>query len=364
MVEPPRAVAMETAIPVAASSESETDEEPDDNDVVLGRGKRYQYHPGNLVFQGTYRWRHWAASFSRQRNALILSHTLVLCRKSLTELVYHHRQRYFAASDPFERRAILEEIVDVILRQPGRFVKQDKKSGEWQSISRSDAVTKTARAMQYQARHVKAAVADHAVGASSREYQSVVDPPSPSILTHDNQMLSPRAEYSPFQAPQDPVIQSPGWATHVPLSDLGIPLEHYYSYRAWLNMNHPSQSEPVCRRVSEMRENETLRLSQFYVPLLHHRYQSQLSSLHNADHYSQMYYTNANSLTPFQNVPLVTCPSSPNTSHPVVLPVHDLSGILDDSVRTDGDDEHCCATSLGSFNSEYELEQLDRDMKW
>jgi hypothetical protein len=47
------AAAMETAIPASALSDN-VDEEPDDNDVVLGRGKRYQYHPGNLFFQSTY----------------------------------------------------------------------------------------------------------------------------------------------------------------------------------------------------------------------------------------------------------------------------------------------------------------------
>jgi hypothetical protein len=53
------AAAMETTanVPVAAFSEDnateELSEEPDDTDVVLGRGKRYQYHPGNLFFHGT-----------------------------------------------------------------------------------------------------------------------------------------------------------------------------------------------------------------------------------------------------------------------------------------------------------------------
>jgi hypothetical protein len=57
MVQPQAAAmetaAMETAIPVTTFSEA-ADEEPDDNDVVLGRGKRYQYHPGNLFFQSSF----------------------------------------------------------------------------------------------------------------------------------------------------------------------------------------------------------------------------------------------------------------------------------------------------------------------
>jgi hypothetical protein len=150
-----------------------------------------------------------------------------------------------------------------------------------------------------------------------------------------------------------------------PLWELGSPLEHYYYYREWLTMNHhASLSGPACRRVSDMHENERpqrgMLRPELYVPLLHHRYQ--LSPLHD-HHYSQMYHTNATSVTeiPAINVPLATLsPSSPNKNHQLILPVHDLSEMVDDSVGTDD----WCATSLGSFNSEDELEQLDRHMKW
>jgi hypothetical protein len=270
----------------------------------------------------------------------------------------------------------LEEIVDVIKSQPGRFVKQDKKSGEWLSVSRSDATTKTARAMQYQARHVKAATAatENAFGACARE-QSVVHSQSVITFKHENkQMLSQLAEYSPFSAPQDTVLSSLGGVSHLhphgaraPLWDSGTtPLEHYLQYRAWLTMNHSVPNEPaVCRRVSELREPEwppprwMQRRPELYIPLLHHRYQ--LSSLHD-HHYSQKYHANATSVTqiPASNAPLATSPSSPNKSHQLVLPVHDLSEMADDSVGSDD----WCATSLGSFNSEDELEHLDRHMKW
>jgi hypothetical protein len=283
-----------------------------------------------------------------------------------TELVLHHRKRYFAASDPIGRRVILEEIVDVIVSQPGRFVRQDKKSGEWLSISRSDATTKTARAMQYQARHVvKAAATEIAMRACSHERQ-VVDSPSVSTFKDDNHM-APLAEYTTLQGSQDAFMPSPGWVphSHGSMWELGSSLEHYYYYRGWLTMNHASHSGPACRRVSEMRKKEWpqrfMLRPELYVPLLHHGYH--LTPLHD----SQMFYPDARSLTQIQasNVPLVTSPCSPKEHCRLDLPLrHDLSGLVGDKVRSDGDDEHWCATSLGSFDSEDELEQLDRDMKW
>jgi hypothetical protein len=343
----------------------------------------------------------------RERKAWV-SLTHAGASQKSTELVLQRRQRYFAASDPVERRAILEEIIDVIVNQPGRFVKQDKQSGEWQSISRTDAATKTARAMQYQARHIKASAAaaatDIAVRAAAaaalrQEHKTmmVVDAPSAAdTFTHDHPMLSPLAEYSPVPTapPPDPVLPSPGWtqppapppAQHLqggagaPLWDSGTPLEHYYAYRAWLTWNHPSQDELVCRRrrVSDMGENDwslpppprwTMRHHpELHVPLLRHRHQGQLLTTLHDDAFASMYPT-ADATTRLAQIPprLMPRPSSSKEHHHgrvLNLPLHDLSGMVDDSVRSDNGDNDWCATSLGSFNSEDELEQLDRDMKW
>jgi hypothetical protein len=220
--------------------------------------------------------------------------------------------------------------------------------------------------MQYQARHiVKAAATEIAMQACSHERQ-VVDSPSVSTFKRGNQM-SPLAEYSPLEGSQVSFTPSPGWVPHSrgSLWELGSPLEHYLQYRAWLTMNHSLPNEPACRRVSEMRKNEwpqrCMLRPELYVPLLHHGYQ--LSSLHD----SRIFYPDATSLIQIQasNVPLVTSPCSQQEHCRLDLPLrHDLSGIVGDNVRSDGDDEHWCATSLGSFDSDDELEQMDRDMKW
>ena len=83
-------------------------------DVILGRGKRYQNNPGNILFQGTI----------GRINISIVKFVLFTHTKHFlhnADLVKFHRFRYLGASFKV-KRTVIESILRVIRSTNGRFV--------------------------------------------------------------------------------------------------------------------------------------------------------------------------------------------------------------------------------------------------
>jgi hypothetical protein len=126
-------------------------DEPREQDVLMGRGMKFQYHPGNILYNGT--------NIAHKSTALCpwyVLHVSSLAAQplfyySLADLVNNKRDRYFTTKMPMEKKSIIEEIVDRILQQ-GRFLQRDAARSCWVPISKERALTKVAHAIQYQQR--------------------------------------------------------------------------------------------------------------------------------------------------------------------------------------------------------------------
>jgi hypothetical protein len=280
-----------------------------------------------------------------------------------TDLVHRYRYRYFATKGPVDRRAILSEIVDCIVRQPGRFVKYNNDSGEWCSISKEDAMNKTARAMQYRGRRlVQAATTAGQQVPRFHERQGAGcsmhghDSPLPRFVAHPTHCI-----------PEDTDTSHANWIPS--LWDPDVLLEQYYL--ACLASRHQMQTEPLYRQVSlDMTGDVTPQ------PAI----RSQVDSTPITGHHRQVSNSDATILIP-KEVPAVckvrsdhydgTSPvkafSCPMDDCRVDLPVHFLSDESTvESSRCGLDDDDWCAASLGSFDSGDELDQLHlaADLEW
>jgi hypothetical protein len=370
--------------------------QPNDRDVVLGRGKRYQHHPGNVFFEGM------SKDTALDIHAACIGYTLVshtsfpVLHRPRADLIHRYRFRYFATKKPLDRRAILAEIVDCILRQPGRFVKLNSDSGEWFSISKEDAMNKTARAMQYRGqRPVQAATAGR---VTSHERQSLG-----SGHGHDSPL--PRVAAPPTHCiPEDTGTPQASWIPLAALWDPDVLLQQYYM--ACLVSGHRLQKEPLYRQVSlDMKEDVTAQAvirPHVYCPSTHHfdtledllpqpairaqvcstltehRHHDQALSSHND------WECSTDVKNPIQKeIPTVckvrrnhcddTSPvkafSCLNDQRHLDLHVHDLSAMVDESTHGSsqcGLDDDDWSTSLGSFDSEDEQDQLHpaANMEW
>eukprot|EP00984_Skeletonema_dohrnii_P005814 scaffold2053_cov106-Skeletonema_dohrnii-CCMP3373.AAC.5 len=91
--------------------------EPTDNDVLSGRGARYNQHPGNG---------HFRRMLEQQKDVYMTG-----TKKQKMNM----------------SNAIVEAIYS--MEPPGRFLKQCAESGQWKELSKRDAADKTAQAMAY-----------------------------------------------------------------------------------------------------------------------------------------------------------------------------------------------------------------------
>ena len=91
--------------------------EPNDNDVLSGRGKRIDVYSGNVDFRS---------------------------------LIAAHKARYLTAMSKTEKAHITAEVVEAVrgLDPPGRFLKQDPKDGAWWDIGDVEARKKVRMAMR------------------------------------------------------------------------------------------------------------------------------------------------------------------------------------------------------------------------
>jgi hypothetical protein len=314
---------------------------------------------------------------------------------TLADLVHRYRYRYSATKGPLDRRAILAEIVDCIVRQSGRFLKRNSDSGEWFSVSKEDAMNKTARAMQYRGRRlVQGAIAGR---ANSHERQS-----GGSMHGHDSP-LSRFVTHPPHCIPEDTGAPHAGWIPRAALWAPDVLLEQYYSACLASRM----QNEPLCRQVSlDKREDvpphpaihpdvcsppthqvamrkdvppQPAIRPQVYSTQTVYRHHHQISSSDNDWGYKADVTNSIQEEIPtvckvqsnrYDGTSPVKAFSCPNDDRRVDLPVHDLSAMLDESTLGSSqcglDDDDWCAISLGSFDSEDELDQLHfaADIEW
>ena len=85
---------------------------PDSNDVLLGKGKQYQSHPGNI---------------------------------SLTKMVESHKAEYVHAQSQIEKTCIIQLIVKLVQERRGRFLQRDNKKQYWVELPTEEAWTRVGR---------------------------------------------------------------------------------------------------------------------------------------------------------------------------------------------------------------------------
>lgn len=101
----------------------ETDPLIKENDVLSGRGSKINQHPGNSFFRA---------------------------------LIRQNKLRY-VNSKPSDKKKIILDIIDKVEKQdpPGRFLKQDAKTAEWEVISFLEAKRKTGQALREDAPKIR-----------------------------------------------------------------------------------------------------------------------------------------------------------------------------------------------------------------
>jgi hypothetical protein len=123
---------------------------PQDADVLLGRGTKHQLHPGNMRYNG--KASRVVLSVALRRNVVCcVSHDHVALHQT-TALLDQNRDRYMATTSTFDKRVIIDEIVDDIVSNHGRFLKGDGNNKQWVAVSEATARLKTAHAIQYRMR--------------------------------------------------------------------------------------------------------------------------------------------------------------------------------------------------------------------
>lgn len=105
-----------TTMPGGVHSRKKLITRPNRNDVLCGRGGAVNSHPGNVAFR---------------------------------RLVHKHRTTYFASSTrKLDKARIAKEIIAQVHALPGRFLKQDGKTGKWLEINEQKAKKKCGQAFR------------------------------------------------------------------------------------------------------------------------------------------------------------------------------------------------------------------------
>jgi len=91
--------------------------EPEENDVMCGRGAGTNYHPGN---------------------------------KKYRDMVESRKEDYHIHSDRLHKKLIADKIVEQIRKQnpPGRFLEKNKKTGQWDDVGDEKAKSKTVQTLR------------------------------------------------------------------------------------------------------------------------------------------------------------------------------------------------------------------------
>ncbi len=92
-------------------------DEPNENDVMCGRGAGTNYHPGN---------------------------------KRYRDMVESRKEDYHIHCDRLHKKLIADKIVEQIrgLNPPGRFLERNKKTGKWNDVGDDKAKAKTIQTLR------------------------------------------------------------------------------------------------------------------------------------------------------------------------------------------------------------------------
>ena len=202
--------------------------EPDDNDVLCGRGGSINSHPGNGRFR---------------------------------DLVEKRKRIYLTARFKREKRLIASSIVSEIrgLTPPGRFLTKEPKSGMWYDIGDEKARDKTSQALRENAPSIRAEIEteiNHQRAEMTREEedesssransQSAAAPPSPYYSAHPwgaGHYTPVYGYYPPASAPP-PNYPPPGpyqpWEGHF-VYGYSSPDQECPTHQAGMQPNEPRQ---------------------------------------------------------------------------------------------------------------------------
>jgi hypothetical protein len=151
---------------------------PQPDDVLLGRGKSNQSHPGNVRFQGRLLSNNRTPQafvgnrFDSQRSFTLFAHKFWLFPS--IALININRERYFSAKTNLEKKAITEEILSA-METVGRFLKKARrKPGCWVQVTGEPVRVKVAQALQYRQRRTTTTCAHSPIeGRRSKESSPV-----------------------------------------------------------------------------------------------------------------------------------------------------------------------------------------------
>jgi len=102
---------------------------PAANDVLFGRGKRFQNHPGNL---------------------------------RMRKIIRKYKKIYMAQKGQHRKRLVVENAYNEIVSGGARFVKQSEEKNQWLEVMMHEALEKVAHTIRYKPRNAK-------VGSKSKE---------------------------------------------------------------------------------------------------------------------------------------------------------------------------------------------------
>ena len=145
---------------------------PTTQDILMGRGNSHKNHPGNIIFQGKFKWRHRTIRFLMGGNltSLLRFPFDPSCVSILPiGLVKTYRKQYFQVDTLINKRTTIVEIIHQCHRNGARFLEQkqstsgtdnkskgssssDEKDMIWTVLTKERTFRKVSLAIQYRQR--------------------------------------------------------------------------------------------------------------------------------------------------------------------------------------------------------------------
>lgn len=88
---------------------------PNEYDIICARGRQASKHPGNLIFR---------------------------------QLILSHLDRYVGAKSKLDKGMVIDEVFQIVYGSNGRFVKRDKRTGQWRYLCDVKAREKVTHAIR------------------------------------------------------------------------------------------------------------------------------------------------------------------------------------------------------------------------
>ena len=187
------------------TSSSEEQVIPQDNDVLLGRGRGHERHPGNVRY---------------------------------TELLNRHYEAYNGATRRFSKSDVTETVVGLVQAE-GRFLKH--KNGRWILCGDEEAHAKVSQGLRYRGRKVQQEE------AKKRVEPEVVPSTEPSRRTYEELQPAPEPSQRSPRAPS--LFDAIAANAHHQARGLHSPSDGRASRDAGQNMPQQEQGAPVGQNV-------------------------------------------------------------------------------------------------------------------